>query len=87
MGRMSDLQIEEMETPIMDTCPDCDGEGKVYYEVARPQSFTRDVGYLEEVCETCEKCLGSGEITRTCDCGQPVTLGMGHDADQCEECV
>ena len=39
MGRMSDLQIEEMETPILDTCPDCDGDGQVYYEVARPQQL------------------------------------------------
>jgi len=87
MGRMSDLQIEEMETPILDTCPDCDGDGQVYYEVARPQSFDRDIGYLDEVRDTCENCSGTGEVTRTCDCGESVTLGMGHDANQCEECV
>jgi hypothetical protein len=54
MGRMSDYQINQMETPIMDKCPECDGEGSVYYEVARPQSFTRDIGYLEEVVQVCE---------------------------------
>ncbi len=87
MGRVRDYQIDQMETPIMDKCPECDGEGIVYYEVARPQSFTRDVGYLDEVSEVCEKCSGDGEIKRLCDCGDIVTLGMGHDAEECEDCA
>ena len=87
MGRMSDDQIDQMETPIMDKCSECDGEGTVYYEVARPQSFTRDIGYLEEVSQVCENCSGEGQVVRTCEgCSMPVTLGMGHDAEYCEEC-
>jgi len=87
MGRMSDYQIDQMETPIMDKCPECDGEGSVYYEVARPQSFTRDIGYLEEVVQVCENCSGDGQVVRICEgCPMPVTLGMGHDAEYCEEC-
>ena len=87
MGRMSDKLIEDMETPIMDKCPECDGEGSIYYEVARPQSFTRDIGYLDEVVEVCENCSGDGKMPRLCDCGEIVTLGMGHDARECEECA
>jgi DnaJ-class molecular chaperone len=88
MGRMSDYQIDQMETPIMDKCPECDGEGSVYYEVARPQSFTRDIGYLEEVVQVCENCSGDGKVVRICEgCPMPVTLGMGHDAEYCEECA
>ena len=86
MGKIKNLLIEEMETPIMETCSDCEGEGRVYYDVARPQSFSRDIGYLEEVEETCSTCNGDGQMERLCECGEAVTLGMGHDAYICEEC-
>ena len=86
MGKIKNLLIEEMETPIMETCSECEGEGRVYYEVARPQSFSRDIGYLDEVEETCSTCNGDGQTERLCECGEAVTLGMGHDAYICEEC-
>ena len=47
MGKMKDLLIELQETPIMTPCPDCFGEGYIEYDVPRPQSFTRDIGYLD----------------------------------------
>jgi DnaJ-class molecular chaperone len=43
-------------------CPECNGDGYITYEVARRQSFDRDIGYLEDVSETCPLCLGDGEI-------------------------
>jgi len=88
MGRVKDLVMRENETSIMDCCPECEGDGHVFYEVARPQSFTRDVGYLEEVQEVCSYCCGDGEVERLCDSclRNVVTLGMGHDAHVCEEC-
>jgi hypothetical protein len=87
MGKIKNLLIEAMETPIMDACSECDGLGQVFYEVARPQGFGRDVGYLDEVQEPCNECSGDGEVSRLCDCGEVVTLGMGHDAYICEECA
>ena len=87
MGKIKNLLIEAMETPIMDACSKCDGLGQVFYEVVRPQGFGRDVGYLDEVQEPCIECSGDGEVSRLCDCGEDVTLGMGHDAYICEECA
>ena len=87
MGRMSDLSIEAMETPIMIPCPDCMGDGYIEYEVPRPHNFNRDVGYIDTETEVCETCSGDGEIERLCDCGEVVTVGMGEDAEKCEECV
>ena len=87
MGKMKDLLMELQETPIMTPCPDCFGEGTIEYEIARPQSFTRDIGYLDTARETCETCSGDGEIERLCDCGEPVTKIMGQDAEVCMECA
>jgi RecJ-like exonuclease len=86
MGKMKDHLIELQETPIMDRCADCDGDGYSYFEIIRPQSFSRDIGYLEEVREVCETCSGDGKVERLCECGSCVTLGMGHDAEYCEDC-
>ena len=86
MGKIKNLLIEEMETPIFDKCSECGGVGRVYYEVARPQSFSRDIGYLDEVEEVCPTCDGDGQSERLCECGEVVTMGMGHDAYICEEC-
>ena len=87
MSRISDLIIEAQETPIMVPCPDCMGTGTIEYEIARPQSFTRDIGYLDTATETCETCGGDGEMERLCDCGMPVTRVMGEDAEKCMECA
>ena len=87
MGKMKDLLIELQETPLMVRCEDCDGEGYSYFEIIRPQSFTRDIGYVEEVREVCETCSGDGKMERLCDCGMPVTKIMGQDAEVCMECA
>ena len=87
MGRVKDLIARDMETPITDQCPECEGDGHIEYDVPRPQSFTRDVGYIDTMREVCPTCCGDGEITRVCsNCDYPVTFGMGHDAEYCEEC-
>ena len=88
MSKIMRLLIEKMETPIMETCSDCDGDGIFRYDVARPQNFDRDIGYLEQVEEVCLTCNGDGQTERLCwECGEEVTLGMGHDASLCEECA
>lgn len=43
-------------------CVECDGEGYIEYDVARPHNVNRDVGYLDTVKEVCEHCCGDGEI-------------------------
>ena len=43
-------------------CPDCDGEGRVEYDLPRPHGFGRDVGYIDTVMDDCETCSGHGEI-------------------------
>ena len=87
MGKIKNLLIEAMETPIMDACPDCLGEGDIIYEVPRPQGFGRDIGVIDVEMEVCETCSGDGEIERLCDCGEPVTKIMGEDAAVCMECA
>ena len=41
-------------------CDECEGSGVITSDVARPQSFSRDIGEIEEVETTCEECLGTG---------------------------
>ena len=43
-------------------CSICDGEGLETVEVAKPQSFSRDVGEIYEELHPCERCDGSGYI-------------------------
>ena len=43
-------------------CPYCDGDGQVEYEISRPQSFTRDIGYIDTKWDDCLICKGSGEV-------------------------
>ena len=87
MGRMSDMAIEAMETPIMTPCPDCVGIGRIELDVYRPHGPNRDVGYIDTRTVVCETCSGDGEMERLCDCGEVVTVGMGYDAEKCEECA
>jgi RecJ-like exonuclease len=94
---MKDMLIEMQETPIMDPCSECRGTGTVEYEVARPQSFSRDIGEIDVEEKTCEACAGGGEVPRLCDCGEEVTKARldgnvhyiinGRDFDKCEECA
>jgi len=44
------------------TCPTCDGDGDVQYEVPRPQNFNRDVGEIDIISSECHHCDGNGEI-------------------------
>ena len=44
------------------TCPVCCGDGQLEYEINRPQSFTRDVGYIDTVWDECLECHGEGEV-------------------------
>ncbi len=87
MGKIKNLLIEAMETPIMDACPDCLGEGDIIYEVPRPQGFGRDIGVIDVEMEVCETCSGDGEVPRLCACGEWVTSIRGDAALVCEECV
>lgn len=97
MGSMKDFLLEWNETPFRDTCPECDGEGYVEFEVPRAHNFNRDVGYLDVDAEVCDTCAGDGKVDRTCvECGYPVTKVRcdehGHyvinskDHTLCEEC-
>ena len=87
MGKIKNKLIEAMETPIMDACPDCLGEGDIIYEVPRPQGFGRDIGVIDVEMEVCETCSGDGEVPRLCACGEWVTSVRGDAALVCEECV
>ena len=87
MGKIKNLLIKAMETPIMDACPDCLGEGDIIYEVPRPQGFGRDIGVIDVEMEVCETCSGDGEVPRLCACGEWVTSVRGDAALVCEECV
>ena len=98
MGKMKDLLLEMCETPMRDVCPECDGKGEVEVEIARPQGFNRDIGYLDTAWETCEDCHGDGVVDRTCvECGyviykahhdhNNVLVVAAHDATLCEECL
>ena len=87
MGKIKNLLIEAMETPIMTPCPDCVGIGTIELDVYRPHGPNRDVGYIDTRTVVCETCSGDGEYERLCDCGSPVTKIMGHDAYICEECA
>ena len=52
------------QEPRTTICLDCEGTGAAFIEVARPQNFDRDIGYLdEEVIEGgCEWCGGTGRL-------------------------
>ena len=65
-------------------CPDCDGDGYVYYDVPRPQSFTRDIGYIDEEKEKCDMCQGSGEVPKLCtQCEEPTDRPTGSICSDC----
>ena len=87
MGKIKNLLIEAMETPIMDACAECRGSGMVEVDVVRPHGFGRDVGVIDGVLEDCSACGGVGEVERLCACGEWVTSVRGDAALVCEECV
>ena len=98
MGKMKDLLIEMCETPMRGPCPECDGSGEIEVDIARPQGFNRDIGYIDTVLETCAECHGDGIVDRTCvECGYVIYKAYhdhndrfvvaAHDATLCEECA
>ena len=52
------------QKPRTTICLECEGTGAAFIEVARPQNFDRDIGYLEEqvIDGGCEECGGTGEV-------------------------
>lgn len=55
------MKLDSKQVKYRD-CPECCGDGLVEVEYERPQSFGRDVGYIESRLESCYNCAGSGEI-------------------------
>lgn len=53
------ILLQEQEAK-RNQCEDCEGSGVITSDVARPQSFSRDIGMIDEVAVTCEECLGTG---------------------------
>jgi len=87
MGQMKARLMEMMETPIMDTCPTCDGTGEVEFEIPRPHNFGRDVGVIDVGHEHCETCDGGGKLYRLCtQCEAEITEIMGPAGFVCVEC-
>ena len=87
MGKIKNMLIEMQETPIMEACSDCWGDGTIEVEHPRYRGPSRDVGVIDVETETCETCMGEGMVERLCDCGASVTIFMGRDADICMECA
>tara|TARA_B000000475_G_scaffold255203_1_gene234722 strand:- start:349 stop:645 length:297 start_codon:yes stop_codon:yes gene_type:complete len=53
------ILLQEQEAK-RNQCEECEGSGVITSDVARPQSFSRDIGVIDEVAATCEECLGTG---------------------------
>jgi len=88
MGRMKEEFMRLQETPYMDECPECHGDGTVVRCLPRPQNFNRDIGFIDNETVTCETCNGAEETERLCtECEGWVTLIVGEDATICEECA
>ena len=61
MGRVKSWMEDIIQ---MVPCPECDGDGLVTVEVAKPHSPSRDIGEVYEELRSCECCDGAGEIER-----------------------
>ena len=97
MGKMKDMLLEMQESPLMDLCVECCGDGVLEVDVPRPHGFGRDVGYLDSETVECENCEGEGRVPRMCECGFEITKAYV-DGDGsvvlnpstqtlCEECI
>lgn len=53
------ILLQEQEAK-RNQCEECEGSGVITSDVARPQSFNRDIGVIDEVAVTCEECFGTG---------------------------
>ena len=87
MGRVKEALMRLQETPYMDECPECHGDGTVVRCLPRPQNFNRDIGFIDTETVLCPTCEGAEEVERLCtECEGWVTLIVGEDATLCEEC-
>ena len=88
MGRMKEEFMRMQETPYMDKCSECDGEGTVLEEVPMPHNFNRDIGFIDTKTVTCETCSGAQEVERLCnECSEWVTINVPESSILCENCI
>lgn len=88
MGRMKEEFMRMQETPYMDKCSECDGEGTVLQEVPMPHNFNRDIGFIDTKTVTCETCSGAQEVERLCnECSEWVTINVPESSILCENCI
>ncbi len=88
MGRMKEEFMRMQETPYMDKCSECDGEGTVLEEVPMPHNFNRDIGFIDTKTVTCETCAGAREVERLCyECSEWVTINVPESSIICDNCI
>jgi len=88
MGRMKEEFMRMQETPYMDKCSECDGEGTVLQEVPMPHNFNRDIGFIDTKTVTCETCSGAQEVERLCnECSEWVTINVPESSILCDNCI
>ena len=88
MGRMKEEFMRMQETPYMDKCSECDGEGTVLKEVPMPHNFNRDIGFIDTKTVTCETCSGAQEVERLCnECSEWVTINVPESSIICDNCI
>jgi len=88
MGRMKEEFMRMQETPYMDKCSECDGEGTVLQEVPMPHNFNRDIGFIDTKTVTCETCAGAREVERLCyECSEWVTINVPESSIICDNCI
>tara|TARA_R110001606_G_scaffold366137_2_gene521166 strand:- start:5268 stop:5555 length:288 start_codon:yes stop_codon:yes gene_type:complete len=85
---MKEEFMRMQETPYMDKCSECDGEGTVLEEVPMPHNFNRDIGFIDTKTVTCETCSGAQEVERLCnECSEWVTINVPESSILCENCI
>tara|TARA_R110002050_G_scaffold47922_5_gene111566 strand:+ start:860 stop:1147 length:288 start_codon:yes stop_codon:yes gene_type:complete len=85
---MKEEFMRMQETPYMDKCSECDGEGTVLQEVPMPHNFNRDIGFIDTKTVTCETCSGAQEVERLCnECSEWVTINVPESSILCENCI
>jgi hypothetical protein len=73
MSKIKQQMMAMCEEPMMDPCVECLGDGVVEVDVPRPQSFSRDIGYMDSETIECEHCAGVGKVDRLCvECGEEI---------------
>jgi hypothetical protein len=88
MGRMKEEFMRMQETPYMDKCSECHGEGTVLQEVPMPHNFNRDIGFIDTRIVVCETCAGAREVERLCyECSEWVTINVPESSIICDNCI